>query len=303
MYNDLISVVVTTYRRNYDKIEPTIISAFNQTYRNIELILVDDNSFGNDFQKEIAAGIQTLKRKYSIQYIPNTKNRGAQFSRNQGILTSKGNYIAFLDDDDLWEPEKIEKQIMLFDDIHVGLVYCKGWLVSSNEDEVIPYNMSENFCDRLDFNDLSYGDYIGTTSQVMIRKEVFAACGLFDLNQPARQDYEMWIRISQKYDCVGVKQYLFKHVKHEGEQITKNPLKAAVGMENIYHKYRKQSSFTAKWHISLLTAKAYRKASSLKKAAKYALHSIFYFLVAVIVDFKELNKRFNMHNARKISGG
>ena len=121
----LVSVIIPTYNRPHT-IERAIKSVLNQTYQNIELIVIDDNA------KNKQARIETSKilQKYpSIKYIKNTKNLGGARTRNVGIENAKGKYIAFLDDDDEFLPEKIAKQVSLFEsqskiDKKTCLVYC-----------------------------------------------------------------------------------------------------------------------------------------------------------------------------------
>lgn len=299
--NELVSVIITTYKRTFEEISRSIHSVSEQTYPDIERILVDDNGIESEYQREIEIALHSQLRDVSITYIPNKINRGAQFSRNQGILAARGQFVAFLDDDDYWEKTKIEKQMAYFNDDAVGLVYSKGWTlwISDEGTKKVSYNMSEHFIEMLSFNDLSYGDYIGTTSQVLIKKEVFSVCGLFDFNQPARQDFEMWIRISEKYSCVGVPEYLFYHVQHPGEQISKNPTKAAVGIENIYRKYRGKMGMTAKSHITVMTGNAYKRAKKPAKYFKYLFFAGLYLIGAIIFDFSELKKRITLHNYRR----
>ena len=292
----MITAIITTYGRPFAQIEPAITSVLRQTYRNIELVIVDDNGQEGGLQEHILP----LTRQHDITYLINPQNVGAQVSRNKGILAAKGDYVAFLDDDDTWHHEKLEKQLELFNDPKVGMVYCKGWKVTKTKKEEIrsPYNMSDCFIDTLSFADMSYGDYIGTTSQVIIKKEAFAHCGLFDVNQPARQDYEMWIRLSQYYTCKGVNEYLFDHIHHGGEQLTGNPIAAAQGITNIFNKYKRKCSLTAKWHLTLLAAKAQRRARRPKFFLKYSLLSCMYFVFAFVWDHDEYKKRLFLHKQR-----
>ena len=104
--NDLVSVIITTYKRDIKYIKEAIDSVLNQTYRPIEVIVIDDNGKGTDYQKRTE--LLCLQYK-NIIYSPNESNMGAQVSRNNGIILSKGNFLAFLDDDDEFYPEKIEK--------------------------------------------------------------------------------------------------------------------------------------------------------------------------------------------------
>lgn len=298
----LVSVVITTYKRHFEDIRPSIRSAIAQTYDRIEVIVVDDNGKGSEYQAEIERGLKSADECRDVVYLPNGRNSGAQVSRNAGILKSRGDFIAFLDDDDIWMGDKIEKQMHLMDTTDAGLVFSKGWLVSVSDDGTEnsrePYNMSSCFVERLGFSDLSYGDYIGTTTQVLVRRSVFANVGLFDMDQPARQDYEMWIRISQKYDCIGVPEYLFLHYHHQGEQISKNPRKSNTGYKRIIRRYRKKSSLTARTHFCMLIAKGSFKSKDIIPAFGYLFLTAWYGIIAFVFDHAEAKKRMGIHKTR-----
>ena len=197
MSDQLVSVIITTYGRSGDLIFESINSVRSQTYKNIEIIVVDDNGYGTENQRN---NEKLFLKEKDIRYIANQKNSGAQVSRNAGILASKGAYIACLDDDDIWVPEKIEKQVALMEEEALGLVFCNGYRFYNNDlNDKKPYQF--NFIsDRiLDFNTELRSDHIGSTSIPLMRKECLAQTGLFDVDMPARQDYEMWLRFCRYF--------------------------------------------------------------------------------------------------------
>ena len=98
----------------------SIDSILKQTYQNMEIIVIDDNGLGSEYQKK---NEEVFQKYPQIRYVPNTVNSGAQFSRNHGILLSRGDYVAFLDDDDLWAETKIEKQISMFTMPDIAMVF------------------------------------------------------------------------------------------------------------------------------------------------------------------------------------
>jgi len=115
--NDLVSVIIPTYNRSYFVTE-AIESVLCQTYPNIELIVVDDYSMDDTEEK-----LKPYKNKGKIKYIRNEKNKGISPTVNTGLLAANGKYIARLDDDDLFMPDKIEKQVKHFEeDPDVGMV-------------------------------------------------------------------------------------------------------------------------------------------------------------------------------------
>jgi glycosyltransferase involved in cell wall biosynthesis len=237
MITGLLSVIIPTYKRSAKVLKGSVESVLAQDYPEIEILVIDDNIENNDFSHEIK---EFCSKFNNVIYIKQDGNQGACAARNLGIVLSNGEYIGFLDDDDTWEQTKAKKQINMFKD-NIGMVYCKGYLIDKNyapprESE---YFNARMFKDNVTYQDLIAMDCIGSTSQVIIHKKCFIKCGGFDEALLARQDYEMWIRISRYYDIVGVDEYLFKHYIHKGEQISKNSKKALQGYKRVYSLYKK----------------------------------------------------------------
>ena len=106
----LVSVIIPTYKRKLDYVSNALQSVLNQTYDNIEIIVVDDSPNDFPYRDEIKKYIEKLNDDRVI-YIRNEKNLGGSLSRNVGINASRGEYITFLDDDDEYMPGKVEKQL------------------------------------------------------------------------------------------------------------------------------------------------------------------------------------------------
>lgn len=105
----LVSVIIATYRRS-DTLRSAIESIGNQTYNNIEIIVVDDNA-DIEWNKKVENIIENVECKFNIKYIKNILNKGSARTRNIGIYNANGQYITFLDDDDIYLPDKIKNQI------------------------------------------------------------------------------------------------------------------------------------------------------------------------------------------------
>jgi len=260
MIEGLVTVVITTYKREAFLVERAIKSVLNQTYKNLEIIIVDDNPEFGDYSKSI----KNFSEKYSnIKYIKNDGNKGAQVSRNNGILASQGEFVAFLDDDDTWEPNKLEKQIPCFKG-NVGLVFSNGYKIDENYNPPKKTIYGLCFKKKVTFDEELLHDRIGTTTQLVIKRSCFDKIGMFDVNLPARQDYEMCIRLCKDFDAVGVDDYLFNHYIHKGEQISSNFIKAFNGYKIIYKKYKKYYNENKKAKIGIFkniefTASSYKK--------------------------------------------
>jgi glycosyltransferase involved in cell wall biosynthesis len=180
-----VSIVIITYNRP-ELLKKAINSALIQTYPKIEIIVVDDNS---------TYDVSEFLRNYydKITLIKNNKNIGPSGSRNIGIENCTGEFITFLDDDDIFHPKKIESQINLFKkNKEIGLVYCPLGEIKKNKLIYRPLDSNKNKWIRL-----KHQNYIGITP--LIKKECFSTCGVFDTSLDYHEDRDLWYRISKKY--------------------------------------------------------------------------------------------------------
>ncbi len=123
----MVSVIITTYKREPEMVLRAIDSVLVQTFHDIEIIVVDDSPADFPARKDVRAAVemrQNENARISIRYIAHSKNKGACVARNTGLEAATGEYIAYLDDDDEWLPEKIEKQMQVMQKSNAGLVYC-----------------------------------------------------------------------------------------------------------------------------------------------------------------------------------
>ena len=234
----MVSGIITTYKRDASVVRRAIDSMLAQTCPVSEIILVDDNENGSPYSQALAEMCAGMEK---VRCIKQDGNRGACAARNLGIENARGEYIAFLDDDDIWLPEKIEKQLRRLEKEgpSVGMVFCCGIVRDESTGKEADYYTREIFRERPSYQDMLYYDYAGTTSGPLIRKACFEKVGGFWEAQPARQDYEMWIRISKEYGLVGIPENLFVHTIHPDEQISKGMRKNHIGHVNIYERYKK----------------------------------------------------------------
>jgi glycosyltransferase involved in cell wall biosynthesis len=183
-----ISVVVPVYEQP-ELLEEALESADEQTLDDYEIVVVDDAS-QTDFQPIVG--------EYDrARLIVHDRNRGAAAARNTGIDAARGDLVAFLDADDTWKPTKLEKQLAVFesDDESLGLVYT-GFVqyeLDGTEWERYPGWRGNIYIEELE------RDRIHPTSTVMVRRDVMENVGGFDTALPSRQDYDLWIRITEHY--------------------------------------------------------------------------------------------------------
>lgn len=185
-----VSAIITTHHRMND-LKNAVESVINQTYENIELIIVDDASDdGTD------AWVNTLN-DVRVRYIriPKEETRGGNYARNKGIKAATGDYIAFLDDDDIWFPEKTKKQVEFLEtNPNVGFVYS-GQVFSFNNEysyAAVPDNKYTG-----DLKELIFTNICGVTSMIMVRRELINSVGAFDEDLRFWQEYELCIRLCQ----------------------------------------------------------------------------------------------------------
>ena len=232
----LVSVIIPNYNRE-DLVLDALYSVYNQDYKPIELIIVDDGSTDSSVQA-IRSWIKNQDKADFTCKLIEQKNGGGNVARNKGIANASGDLIAFLDSDDLWDKDKLSKQVA---ELHsrqgVGAVYCGLRHVAYPSNNVIEdanrsYPQGELLAEML------VKDSTAPTSCYLVRKEVFEKVGSFDTSLQARQDWDMWIRISAEYRIHAVKKALVSYRHHEGERTASNPLKEIKAYQRIRSKYK-----------------------------------------------------------------
>jgi glycosyltransferase involved in cell wall biosynthesis len=208
-----VSVIMPAY--NVERyITEAIKSVLNQTYQNYEIIVVDDGSIDNtrqvldEFLSSKGFQIEETNGRNTQYAIRNTRiryfyqqNQGPAVARNRGVREANGEYIAFLDADDLWLPQKLEKQMNKFKkDSEYGLIHTNRIRIDLNgnpqltKQRVIPEGQI--------FEELLKGNFI-CCSSVLVKKSCFDVVGLLDESKEVNkaEDYDMWLRIAYRYKC------------------------------------------------------------------------------------------------------
>jgi glycosyltransferase involved in cell wall biosynthesis len=193
--NIKVSVIIPTYNRARF-IKDAIESVLDQTYKNFEIIVIDDGSTDNTLEilTQYARKIKVLKQDH----------RGVAAARNKGISVAKGEYLAFLDSDDIWYPLKLEKQLKVMEQTKAGLVHTARYEVDVVTNKrsallpLLPAKSSKEF--------LSGKTHISMT--VLVAKELVVREGLFDENLQTTQDTDLWVRIAKIADIVYINEPL-----------------------------------------------------------------------------------------------
>lgn len=210
---ETVSVVIPTY--NFGSfIADAITSVLAQTHPAAEIIVVDDGSTDDT---------ESIVRKFSenVRYIKQ-ENAGVCAARNLGVAESCGKYIAFLDADDAWLPDKIEKQVAKFArDDGIGLVHCGMKEFDSESGDTLQLHLEGGEGWVAQRIALWEKPVIGPPSSIMVRREVIDEVGGFDTRLKNGEDWEFCLRVARKYKVGFVAEVLVNYRNH-GDNATKN---------------------------------------------------------------------------------
>ncbi len=231
-----VSVVIPTYNRA-EFLERAIKSVLDQTFQDFEIVVIND---------ACTDGGQTdaVMKRFAddrIIYVRHETNKGIGVARNTGVLNSSGEYIAFLDDDDAWLPQKLELQCKLLDSspANVGVVYTGGYTFDWKSKKTTRQRTPRHRGNILDT--LRAGNCIGTSSRVMVRKSCFDKVGLFDDALLYGEDFDMWVRLAREFQFDFVEEPLILYTRHE-VKLTTNYAKRLCGAKRIFEKHREYFS-------------------------------------------------------------
>ena len=211
MKNKLVSIIIPTYTR-CDMLERAIESVLNQTYKNIEIIVVDDNDSDSEYRSKTEEFMKKYDLNNNVKYLKHIKNMNGAVARNTGIKNCNGDYIGFLDDDDEFLPEKIEKQVKILNrtDKKIGGVYCGFNIIRGNK------LMSKNIpnCQGKLSKELLMMEWgTGSGSNVLFKKEVLESINGFDQNLTRHQDWDVLLNMFRKYEIIVLKDVLLNIYK------------------------------------------------------------------------------------------
>ncbi len=185
----MVSVIIPTFNRA-EKVVRAISSVLDQTFTDFELIVVDDGSIDGT-ERTVGQFVDRIK------YIPHPTNLGVSAARNIGIKNSRAPFIAFLDSDDHWLPEKLEIQLKFFNTNTDALVCQTEEIWIRNGLRVNPRKKHQK--PSGDIFEPSLKLCLVSPSAVMLRRSLFEEVGLFDENLPACEDYDLWLRIACRH--------------------------------------------------------------------------------------------------------
>ena len=214
--NDLVSIVMPSYN-TAQFIKESIQSVLNQTYTNWELIIVDDCSTDNT--DDVVKPFLADKR---IKYLKNDTNNGAAISRNRALREGKGRWVAFLDSDDLWLPEKLEKQInfMSKNDYHFSYT-CYSEIDSEGNRNGV-YVTGPQIITKTGFLNYCWPGCL----TVMYDRETVGLIQIADIKK--NNDYAMWLKISKKEKCFLLNEELALYRRGRTGSVSTNSVKTMI---------------------------------------------------------------------------
>ena len=221
-----VSIITPCY--NAEKfLTETIESALTQTYENWEMLIVDDASMDNSL-KIIT---QYVEKDSRIKLIKNESNLGSAKSRNRAIEVAQGEYIAFLDSDDIWLENKLEKQLTLMQNNNIYLSYSAYYTINDRGDTLSFFPVKE----KINYHDMLKTSTIGTLTTMYNARQL----GKFYFETLGHEDYIMKLQILKAISYAeGINEALAKYRIHE-QSLSRNKLHAALWQWHIYRKVEK----------------------------------------------------------------
>lgn len=207
--NQLVSVIIPTYN-SAPYISEAIDSVLGQSYSDYEIIVIDDGSTDNTGEL-----LNNYSHNPKVSVIRLDVNSGVSAARNAGLNIARGDIIALLDADDIWLPEKLNKQVQALKEApESGWIYCNGSVVDQNLKKMYFFTERWNQTGGMIYADILLKSLCVPVSSVIIKREVFDHCGFFDPELKAVEDLDLFLRIARKYKCAYLKEPLFNYRVH-----------------------------------------------------------------------------------------
>jgi len=225
---NLVSIIIPYFKKK-DYILDAINSILNQTYQNFEIIIVYDDTDKSELS--LIHKIQKVDKR--IKVLINKKNLGAGLSRNYAIKNSNGKYIAFLDADDIWNAEKLKKQVSIMEKKNLSITHTSYVILDKNN------NANIRLAKNLDYKKLLKSCDVGL-STVMIKKDLFSKKNKFS-NLKTKEDYALWLLLTKAgYIFYPIKEILTSW-RTSQNSLSSHVLRKLIDGFNVYYKYMKFS--------------------------------------------------------------
>jgi glycosyltransferase involved in cell wall biosynthesis len=301
--NNLVTVVIPTYQRS-DQFKRTVDSCLSQTYSNIEIIVVDDNSPETEYRKATERVMRLYKNNEKVKYIQHDKNRNGSAARNTGLANAHGKYITFVDDDDILYPDKLTKQVALLDNsnIQTGGVTCGYEHLRKGIRCKVNYSIKRGNMQK-DIFLIEWAS--GSSSTSLFKTEAIRRINGYDENFTRLQDWEMLIRFFELYSMEMIDEVLIS-VDKDDRQNEYN-IQRIIDMDRMYldkykdiiHRYGSEyENEVIRTHHLLIAVKAYKvgmpsialnytsKASTIKSLTLKEQSVLLLYMIYSILPFK-----------------
>lgn len=247
MENELVSVIMPMY--NSEKyIAQAIDSVRNQTCTNWEIIVMDDLS--TDRSVEIVK--EYTHRDGRIRYYQENEKSGVAKARNDAMRQARGRYLAFLDSDDMWMPEKLERQLEFMKEKNAAFVYSGCDVVDENGNDT---GKMRNVPEQINYRKLLHGNVIPCLT-VLIDKSV---TGDFQMPQMGHEDYAAWLTILRQIpDAYGINEPLAMY-RENSQSVSANKFRAIKWAWNVYRKNQKLPVYKSVWYLAGHITQALKK--------------------------------------------
>ena len=237
---DLVSVVIPSQNRRA-RLARAIESVMQQTWPNIEIIIVDDAS--TDDTPHFLEKLKSTSR-IPIKTFRNVVALGGAGARNKGIELAKGQYVAFLDDDDMWMQEKLSSQIgMMKKNQSASSVSC-SFLVQYPSGK----QMLKQVSPPKNTQQLLHTNHLGGASMCLTTRQMLLDIGGFDEGLRSGQDWDLWVKLNDLGKVLVCREPLVQYFFHQGVSITGNPYSRYLGRRRFYLRYKKRMSDEIKKH-------------------------------------------------------
>ncbi|WP_052737677.1 glycosyltransferase family 2 protein [Bacillus sp. SA1-12] len=260
MEQGLVSVIIPTYKGS-DIVCKSVDSVLKQLYKKIEIIVVDDNGKDTVDQIKTEQAMEKYSSLSNVTYVSHDKNRNGSAARNTGFRHSKGEYLCFLDDDDSYLPDKVLKQVEKFETLSedFGIVYCSILEIYSKHEK---HKLEAHIEGDILLPMLLWKTRL-CSSNIMIRRSVFEEVNGFDESFRRHQDWELLVRILDRYKCgavaeVGVEKVLLdRNVPNSARKVEENGLYFIQKMKPIIEGLGKEIAATVYSHYYIEWAKVF----------------------------------------------
>jgi len=250
-HGELVSIITPTYNAARYIME-TIQSVREQTYLNWEMIIVDDCSTDNT----VESVKQEMKEDPRISLVELTSNSGPAVARNTAIIRAKGDYLAFLDSDDLWLPQKLEKQLMFMKEKDAAFSFTDYRIMNEDGGKT---DVIFKCPPLVEYKDLLKNTSIGTLTVILDKRKIGEV--QMPLHRDCSEDYGLWLNILSKgIGAYGLDEELAIYRKCENS-LSSNKLKSAQKTWNTYRKVGKINILLSIWYFVHYSVNGYKKHS------------------------------------------